>query len=292
MRIENESIAVTVAPHYGARVTNLIDKSTGRDWMVPGGESPNTGEDAAYLASEAVGWDECFPTVAPWDATGTSWGRSLRDHGDLWGRPWRIDSQSASTIATTYATAEFTFTRKLELAGPALHARYSVRNEGTRPLPFMWALHALLAVTPGDRIELPGIAEVEATYLTHRGRTIAAPRLRWPGPDPALGLALDRVYARSEQLAGKFYASALGTARIGNARGALEIAASPALRHFGIWLDYGGWPATEGVHQVALEPTTAPVDHLGQALERGTAITLAPGGSHGWSVTLTFMRLS
>jgi galactose mutarotase-like enzyme len=287
VRIENEAIAVTVAPHYGARVTSLVDKATGRDWMAPGGESPHTGEDAVYAAAEAVGWDECFPTVAPWDAEGTGWGRKLRDHGDLWGRPWNVHSQSASSIATTYSTSEFSFTRTLELSGTALHAHYTVRNEGPRALPFMWALHGLLAVTPEDRIELPGLTAAEATYLSHNGRTLVVPKLSWPGPDPALGLALDRVHPASEQFAGKLYASGMGTVRVGNARGALEIASSPDVQHLGIWLNYGGWPGPDGVHHIALESTTAPVDHLGHALERGTAVTLAPGASQRWTVTLT-----
>ena len=287
VHIENEAIAVTVASHYGARVVGLIDKRTGRDWMAPGGESANTGEDAVYLSDEAVGWDECFPTVAPWDATSTAWGRILRDHGDLWGRPWRVDSQSATSIVTTYATSEFTFTRALALEGTAVRASYSVRNEGSRPLPFMWALHGLLAVSPADRIDLPGISETEATYLAHRDRTISAARLAWPGPDPVLGLALDRVQAASEQFAGKLYASGVHAAAVGDDRGALHIEWGQDVEHLGIWLNYGGWPQAGGVHHIALEPTTAPVDHLGQAVVRGTAITLAPGDSRRWGVTLT-----
>ncbi len=225
--------------------------------------------------------------MAPWDPKATPGGRTRRDHGALWGRPGRVDSQSATSIATTYATAEFAFTRTLELSGPALHAHYNVRNQGSRPLPFMWALHGLLAVTPDDRIELPGLTAADATYLSHHGRTLVVPKLRWPGPDPALGLALDRVHPASEQFAGKLYASGIDTVRVGNARGALEIASSPEVQHLGIWLNYGGWPGPDGIHHVALESTTAPVDHLGQALERGPAVTLAPGASQRWSVTLT-----
>jgi galactose mutarotase-like enzyme len=287
IRIENEAIALTVAPHYGARVVNLIDKRTGRDWMAPGGESPSTGEDAVYLSDEAVGWDECFPTVAPWDATTTAWGRKLRDHGDLWGRPWRVDSQSATSIVTTYAGAEFTFTRALALEGPSVQASYSVRNEGSGRLPFMWALHGLLAVSPEDRIDLPGISELEATYLMHRNRTISAARLAWPGPDPALGRSLDRVQAVSEQFAGKLYTSGLHAAAVGDDRGALHMTWSQDVDHLGIWLNYGGWPEAGGVHHIALEPTTAPVDHLGQAMVRGTAISLGPHDSRRWGVTLT-----
>jgi hypothetical protein len=56
---------------------------------------------------------------------------------------------------------------------------------------------------------------------------------------------------------------------------------------FGLWLDYGGWPPGAPVHQVALEPTTAPADDLTQAEAMGHARQLAPGETHRWSVRIT-----
>ena len=56
---------------------------------------------------------------------------------------------------------------------------------------------------------------------------------------------------------------------------------------FGLWLDYAGWPPGAPVHQIALEPTTAPVDDLAQADRIGKARLLAPGKSHHWSVRIT-----
>lgn len=290
IRIENDALAVTVAPHYGARVTSLLDKAGGRDWIAPGGESPETGETAAYLADEAVGWDECFPTVSPWDGSETAWGRPLRDHGDLWGRPWAVDAQSRTGVTTSYATGEFRFIRSLELQDRTLVAGYSVSNEGTAALPYMWALHGLLAVAPGEHIALRGVSRLEATYLFHRGRTLAAPSLVWPGPDPALGLALDNVQPVSEHFAGKFYTGdfAAPVASVGTADERLEIGWDASeVPYLGLWLNYGGWPTAGDVHHIAFEPTTAPVDHLGEALARGLARTLEPGATHRWTVTLT-----
>jgi galactose mutarotase-like enzyme len=290
LTIENGDVRVRVAPHYGARVTSLLDKATGRDWMAPGGESPATGEEAVYLANEAVGWDECFPTVSPWDASGTAWGRRLRDHGDIWGRAWQVDAVAASSMAATYATDEFRFSRALSLDGKSLRADYAVSNAGNRKLPYIWALHGLLAVDAADKIELHGIDEVEASYLAHRGRVISSPVLAWPGPNASVALPLDAVHNSAEQLAGKLYASdpERPLASVGNDRGWLDIAWNAnELGHLGLWLNYGGWPAPGEVHHIALEPTTAPVDHLGQAIDRGLAAVLAPGETHRWTVTLT-----
>lgn len=288
--IENAAIRVVVDPAFGARVLSLLDRRSGRNWIAKGPQSANTGEDAAYRADEAVGWDECFPTVAPWDAIGTAWDRALRDHGDLWGRGWVVDSHDVDRLACSYSDGNFRFSRALSLAGATLTARYRVDNLSDTELPFMWALHGLLAVTPDDSITLDGIDTVRASYLGRGGQTYAAPELPWPGPAAPLHLPLDIVQPAAIQFAGKLYASHVPTARAsaGGRNGWLDIGwDNDEIAHLGLWLNYGGWPVPGDVHHLALEPTTAPADHLGQALEQGTAIGLPPGASKSWSVTLT-----
>jgi galactose mutarotase-like enzyme len=271
-------------------VLSLVDKRSGRDWMAKGLQSTQTGEDAIYLADEAVGWDECFPTVSPWDARGTALGRRLRDHGDLWGRPWSVEAQSPGAATTSWSDGAFRFTRHLSLDRAVLTADYTVANLSDQPLPFMWALHGLLAVTPDDQILMRGVTTVAASYIARRGETIVAPQLPWPGPNNSVDVALDRVQLADAQFAAKLYASDLPKAEVavGGSHGSLHFAwNNRELGHLGVWLNYGGWPEPGDVHHLALEPTTAPVDHLGQALEQGTAITLAPGATTRWSVTLT-----
>ena len=289
LALESLSVRVEIDADFGARVVSLIDRRSGRDWMAKGPRSTQVGEDAIYLADEAVGWDECFPTVAPWDAGATPHGRRLRDHGDLWGRAWTIDAQAPDSITLSRADTASRFTRRLTLADATLIADYAVENTGPAKLPFMWALHGLLAVTPADRIALAGIDAVAATYVARDGRTITVPQLRWPGPDDALGLRLDDIHPASTRFAAKLYASHVpdAAASVGGANGWLDIGWSREIGHLGLWLNYGGWPAPGDVHHLALEPTTAPADHLGEALARGTAITLAPGAVSQWRVTMT-----
>eukprot|EP01035_Chromulina_nebulosa_P062854 gene62854-85963_t len=78
--LENQHLRVGVTTQFGARVVSLFDKASGREWMTQGTESTNTGEAAVYGGPEAVGWDECFPTVGASDASSTGWQRRLRDH--------------------------------------------------------------------------------------------------------------------------------------------------------------------------------------------------------------------
>jgi galactose mutarotase-like enzyme len=288
--LESAEVRVEIDPAYGARVLSLLDKRSGRDWMAKGPQSTQVGEGAVYLADEAVGWDECFPTVAPWDATATALGRRLRDHGDLWGRPWSVDAQAGDSVTTSWSDGAFRFTRLLSLAGATLTVSYAVTNLAAEPLPFMWALHGLLAVTPDDRIRMDGVDHVAASYIARDGETIVAPSLPWARAATPVDVALDAVLPADAHFAAKLYASNVPAARVsvGGANGRLTFAwDNSELRHLGLWLNYGGWPSPGAVHHLALEPTTAPVDHLGQALQGGTAITLPPGTTSRWVIALT-----
>ena len=288
--IETHAMRVVVTPSFGARVVSLIDKRTGRDWMAPGSESASTGEDAVYLGAEAVGWDECFPTVSPWDASRTPWQRTLRDHGDLWGRPWHVQAETETALTTGFDAKDFRFVRALEIHDAQLQATYAVENLGGSSLPWMWALHALLAVTPEDRLVLADVDQVEASFLERKGQSISPRRLPWPGPSDNVPLALDRIHPATATFAGKLYASnvARSHASIGHEGSWLEIGWLAAdTPHLGLWLNYGGWPQVGPTHHIAIEPTTAPVDHLGEAIVSKTARSLEPGETHRWAVSLT-----
>lgn len=287
--IENSHLRVGVAVAYGARVISLVHKSSARDWMTAGGQSPATGEDVAYQGDEAVAWDECFPTVGPWDASATPWRRRLRDHGDLWGRPWTLERSNAETLELSYAAPEYRFVRTLRLDGPTLIADYAVTNHLAEPLPYLWALHALLAVRDGDRIELPGVKTARSSYLRLGDKTVPPTALNWSGKNPVLPFPLDEVQPPETVFAAKFLAGNLpaGRARIGQPGQWLEYAWDASLRDLGIWVTYGAWPPpANDHHEVALEPQSALADDLGQAIAAG-APPLAPRETRRWQVTLT-----
>jgi galactose mutarotase-like enzyme len=286
--IENEVLRVGVMPDCGARIVSLFDKRAGREWMAEGAPSANTGEDAVYGAAEAIGWDECFPTVAPWDAQGTVWGRRLRDHGDVWGRPSNVSARSATALTTTLADATYRFSRRLELSGGVLTASYEVENLADREMPYLWALHGLLAVTPADRIVIGGVDSVVATYLGDNDRILPPGSMGWPDTKGRLPFALDEVQPASQRFAGKFYMGDVPSRRasVGHDGAFLTLGWEAGLS-LGIWLNYGGWPAAGGPHHLALEPTSAPADHLGEAVAAGTAVVVPAGGRHKWAVTLT-----
>ncbi|MEQ1771885.1 MAG: hypothetical protein ABL879_18835 [Devosia sp.] len=285
--IESEAMRVSLVPDYGARVTGLLDKHSGREWLQQGSASDNNGERAQYLGDEAIGWDECFPTVSPCDANSTAWRRRLRDHGDLWGRRWFVDEATSTSVTTCYIDPAYRFTRTLSVSGSVLTARYSLLNRSDETLPYLWALHGLLLATDADRIVVPGIDRVTATYLGLNGKSLESNSQPWPKGDGVLPFALDEVQKPSRNFAGKLYAHGAKRCALGHVGAWLEIAWD-GIDDLGLWYNYGAWPSAPGGYHVALEPTTASADDLNAALAAGTAAQLLPGTTNTWTVTLTF----
>lgn len=275
LTLVNDHVRLTLAPEYGARVTGLTDLATGRQWLVEGGFTSDVGEDAVYGAAAARGWDECFPTVGVCDHP--DWG-GLRDHGTLWGRPWEVVAVRLDRIETCFSDREFAFTRALSLSANTVTANYVVINLGDSALPYLWSQHCLLATTPDDTIALAG-----------QGKMIAGGTdYDWPA-HPLRNLT--QVGPVTEGFALKSYAATSGAAfaEIMNPNGGIRFdwADVPS---FGLWLSYGGWPEAAGVHQVALEPTTATADDLALAEALGQARVLAPQDTHRWQVKISLTR--
>ena len=270
----SDRMSVILEPAFGARITALTDQRTGRQWLVDGLCMGGASDEATYLEAEARGWDECFPTVAPCFHPG--WGQ-LRDHGVLWGRPWKVTSDpSAERCTTVYADQRFMFERCLLLEGAVLTAHYAVTSYGEVRTPYMWSQHALLATTPQDRLMLDGIVSM-VSGVTH---------FAWPN-HPARQLS--GIGAANEGFALKSYATTPwgASAAVIGPQGGISFSWSSQVPAFGLWLDYGGWPEEAPIHQIALEPTTATADHLVAAETKGQARWLGPNDTHQWTVRVT-----
>jgi hypothetical protein len=269
--LSSDRIRLTVNPAFGARVTSLWDLRANREWLVPG--ACEGGE--VYLGRQARGWDECFPTVAPCDDP--DWG-ALRDHGGLWGRPWDVVSDG-NTLKAAYHDDRFQFHRALTLEGEILRADYSVANHSHGTFAWMWSQHVLLAARKGERI----------TVESAHDWTDGTGPVSWPMDD---GRDLARVEGAEAGYARKLYAKVGPDAHaaIAGPTGGLSFNWSGTeLPFLGLWINWGGWPEDDPVHQLALEPTTAPAHSLDGARRTGAARHLAPGETAAWTVILTLL---
>lgn len=275
--ISSGRMSLSVDTAFGARVTDLTDLATGRQWLLTGQRAPDTSETVVYRGLESRGWDECFPTILP--CVAREWGGRLRDHGMLWGRPWGIVEAGPQVLTSRFCGDGIYFDRQLVLSGSELTASYTVTSTLTAAVPYMWSQHCVLSLTQADRISLTGQEQMMTDGLGFDWP-------EYPGRD------LTRVGAEDEGFVLKSYARTPGaaTAEVRGPQGGLRFDWDGAeIGALGVWLSYGGWPKEAPLHQVAIEPTTAAADDLAGAIALGQERWLAAGEMHNWSVRLTLL---
>lgn len=287
--LENSHIKLCLTPCFGARVISLINKHTGRDWLVSGKVLGDSGKGAIYGGNQAKGWDECFPTVAPVHTSISPWPKPIRDHGELWGRPWSCVA-TENAIDACYQSHQFKFTRRITLVGNMLKLNYGVENLTAEPLPYLWSQHCLLATTTQDTISLAGSAALfHSTYCSDSN---APKNFPWPILHSSLP-SLETIQKTDAKFALKAYSLVEGRlfVEIGHAGEYIQFEwADTDIPYVGIWLDYGGWPDDTPTHQVAIEPTTSASDDLSQAIRKQQAPFLEPEEQHNWSASISLLN--
>ncbi|MDR3673293.1 MAG: hypothetical protein P4L36_20775 [Holophaga sp.] len=289
--LRSSAAELRMVPELGGRIVSLRSRRTGREWCwhQPRPDwlwASRAGD--PFGSSPQAGIDECVPTVAPCRVRG----RDLPDHGEVWFQDWALDP-GALAIHRLRASVPLTvsplvFSRSIRV-GPdgAFVFDYSLRNTGDAAEPFLWSLHPLMAIEPGDRLELP--VEVRRLRLNGGLGANIAQGDWWDYPEPFPGVRLDQC-----QVPGmpggcvKAFAGPLtrGRAAVVNDRAGdrLELSWDAALLPFlGIWINRGHC----GFHHVALEPASGAPDSLADAVESwGQFQTVQPGQTAQWSVTL------
>ncbi len=265
MKLENDALELVVVPEVGGKVTSLVSRATGREWLWRNPSLPyrRAAPGDSYVAlHDTGGIDECFPTIAA--------SLGFPDHGELYAQPWTVEelgdqrlALSARGIRTPY---RFRRTLQLARAGPRLELDYEVANLSERELPFVWCLHPLFAIEPGMTIELPEAIPMRVPDPRRQDFTPSATK-RFVGPLRRGEVAL-RAPDAGEAL-----------------RLCFDVAEIPFV---GLWLNYAGWSGadTAPYFNLALEPSIGDSDNLEEARARGTAGLLLPGARRTWRIAL------
>ena len=268
--LQNENLEISLVPELGAKVISLVNRRTGREWM----SAPAAGRKLFrnqfgddFAASTLAGWDECLPTIAPciWK------NRKLPDHGEVWSVPWTIDLKAFSRgelkTGVALAISPFHFERNITLHENVIQLNYQLENVSDAPEEFLWAMHPLAPVYPGDALELTA----EASELLG---------------NPSWLASLD--FGTTRPASAKTYAGPLreGRAAIKNLQSGdrLTFLWDTKLNHtLGVWLTRGGW---NGQHHQALEPGNGSPDALTDARARNQCGRIPPRAKLNWQVTI------
>lgn len=268
--LRNQDLEIAIVPELGAKIISLRNLRTNREWMwhPDGGRKLFRnwlGDDFSH--SPLVGADECLPTVARCSLRG----RPLPDHGEVWSVPWKVDDEAweKAVLKTSVElpVSPFGFERTIEITGKQARLSYCLRNRSPVAERYLWALHPLLAVQPGDQLQMPA---------TTRALLNGEPWID----------AVDSYIPDGG--CSKVFASPVveGSVRIQNSRHGDELTLewNPAENDtLGLWLTRGGW---HGHHHLAVEPTNGANDALEVAATEKRCGTIPALGSRLWSVAV------
>jgi galactose mutarotase-like enzyme len=269
--LRNSVVELAVVPELGAKVVSLKNLRTGREWMYRAGEGVKLfrnqhGDD--FSLSPLVGWDECLPTIIP-----CAWrGRDLPDHGEVWSAAWQLceEAWEQGLIKTSVQLplSPFAFTRTLNLREDTLNVDYHLVNLSGESQEYLWIMHPLLALHPGDRLVLS--PEIRG----HLRGQAWLDSLDFPG----------RREACAKAFAGPLQT---GKAEIRNDHSADRLILTwdaTDCHMLGIWLTRGGW---NGHHHVALEPAIGGHDSLAEAVSGWQNCgSLPPHGEKKWKIQI------
>lgn len=289
--LRSDAVEIRVLPGLGAKIFSLIDRRTSREWMWAPTAQRRLFRNAlsdSFLVGPMVGADEIIPTISacPWR------GLSIPGHGEAWREPWEFDTDAAAGGAIAarlrLPVSPLSIERRITLDGGRVLLQYRLTSHADAPLEYVWALHPLMTVVPGDELVLPpevGTVRTDAAFNCDLGGRGAS--FEWPDPRP--GMHLDRLDFGRENAAVKFFTAPLsqGWACIRNSRTGDAIRFSSdtcELNTLGIWISRGG---LSGYHHTAIEPTNGAPDALDVAVNEWKRFAVVgPGQMRTWTLAI------
>ena len=297
--LETACLRIVVLPTLGAKIASLLDKRSGREWLIGPGEKVlrSAPYGALFHEQDMSGWDEMFPTIVActYPGEGDHQGVGLPDHGEVWALPWSVvqAGDGCVTLAVEGVALPYRLTRTLSFSAlDTLEMRYRLTNLAQHAMPYIWAAHPQFACEAGAEIILPPeISELCNTLPADWGWGAPETRVGWPEARSASGHAvrIDRVGPPTLRRGRKFFA--LPDAHPQWARVVqrpsgdwLHLSWNPtAVPYFGLWVDEG---ALSSQSVAAPEPTTGFYDSLAVAWQKQEVTVVQPGATHEWLITL------
>lgn len=156
IRLENDFLQLEIAPGVGGRITSLVDKASGHDFLWRNGGLTLAGLTpySEYDPNFYGGIDELIPNDLPEDL----YGYESPDHGELWTTALEYEVQGDEVVLSRLLPlCGLHYERRIALRAdaPFVDLHYRITNESSEERAFLWKLHAALAIEPGDRIVCP-----------------------------------------------------------------------------------------------------------------------------------------
>jgi galactose mutarotase-like enzyme len=284
--LENDLLRVVIMPDLGAKIWQITYKPRGKDllWQNPRLSPRKLPFHANYDDQFFGGWDELYPN----DERETINGEAYPDHGEIWTLPWQSSVENTEKgevtvhlwVETPISCSRIDKWITLREGESKLRFRHTITNNGAVPQPFLWKLHAAVAVDEHSRIDLPA----SHVYLERFGRTRIGKNgvsYTWPFVEDEQGKRHDmREVLPADSGVGEFqYATDMkaGWCAVTHTQDRIGFGLAYDAEVFpSCWLfaTYGGW---RNLNTVVLEPCTGYPVSVNQGLEQGTHRILQSG---------------
>lgn len=273
--VESELLRAAFLPQDGAKMASLTDLTCGKELLAV--RAPEEYRvltyDGSYVDAECSAFDDLCPTIDPYTPEkGACRGIPYPDHGEWCRLPFEVRIEDGQVIFSAKSRLfPLRYRKSVSVAqNGGLLIRYSVANEGTEALDWLWAGHIMLRGEDGMRLITPFApdAPAETVFATKGYPPEALPRDRLTGFRPGEG-ATYKFYYLDRMAEGCF------GVRYRDGRVLSFDYDETKLPYLGVWLNNGGF---QGIYNLAPEPCTAPFDAPDRAAKRGYESKL-PGGS-------------
>jgi hypothetical protein len=153
IRIENNHMVVDIFPAGGGKITSIYNKKLGHEFLWRNEAlhlkiyEAGTEYDPVFYG----GVDELLPNDIPENIDGLA----FPDHGELWTQSLTASvSNDCLTLQSILPISKLNYQKTVGLDdnGPFINTDYTITNENTHAVKFMWKLHAALKIKKGDRI--------------------------------------------------------------------------------------------------------------------------------------------
>lgn len=284
--LENELVRAVVLPELGAKIWEITYKPKERQWLWhhPRLRPRLVPFHSVYDDTFFGGWDELFPNDIPEMINS----ETEPDHGEIWTLPWEflIEKHGPDEVClhlwvdTAICTSRVEKWLSLRSGEPVLRFRHRIANVGPVDLPFLWKLHAAMAIDEYCRIDMPAGRMLVLDFgPTRFGETNV--EYKWPFFKDRSGFRHDmrQTLPASSQVNEFQIATELrdGWCALTHTRDRLGFALRFDRRVLpSCWLfaTYGGW---RGLYTVILEPCSGYPVSVREGVSAGTHRTLKAG---------------
>lgn len=269
---QQRPLTVGTDPALGGRWTSLATPEREWLWRNP---RVSAAERAAVAPGDpfvdAGGGEECLPTI-----NGPS------DHGEVWSRPWAADGDGGARVQS----GDLTLTRRLRADDGTVRARYTI--DGKPGAGLLHAVHLLLDVGPGARLEVPGRPDTLVVEWPEPGATTPT---TWPDGGGVLldVLGPDDGTARCAVVATDRLDVVDGADRLSLRWGVEAGYAAPV--SLVVWRNLGGWPDGGPYRSVGVEPMLGAETNLDRAAPDRLA-RLDEDGRLTWWLTVSAAHIA